>query len=136
MLKRISLYTDGGARGNPGPAAAAFVAKNGNEIILKRSEYLGRTTNNQAEYRALVLGLEELLRMNVKKISCFLDSELVVKQLNGQYRVKDKDLRLPYEKILKLAGEFKEIKFSHIRREKNKEADKLVNEELDKHFRS
>ena len=101
-------------------------------IILKKSEYLGRTTNNQAEYRALILGLEELLRMGAKKISCFLDSELVVKQLNGQYRVKDKDLRPLYEKILKLADEFEEVKFSHIRRERNKEADKLVNEKLDK----
>ena len=113
----------------------AFVVKNDKGVILGKSEYLGKATNNQAEYRALILGLEELLRMNVKGTSCFLDSELVVKQLNGQYRVKDKDLKPLYERIKKLAGEFEEIKFSHVRREENKEADKLVNKELDKHSR-
>ncbi len=127
------LFTDGGARGNPGPAAGAFVIKKGEKIVANGAVFLGKTTNNQAEYEGLVLGLKKLLTITKGEVKCFLDSELVVKQLNGQYRVKDEGLKPLFAKVCVLKGHFEKITFTHIRREKNKEADALVNQELDKY---
>lgn len=126
-----TLYTDGGSRGNPGPAAMGFVLTIVGREPLCRKEFLGEATNNEAEYRALLAGLAEARRQQVDVIDCFLDSELVVKQLNGLYRVKKYDLKSLYEGVRALAAGFTRISFMHVPREQNKEADKLVNEALD-----
>ena len=129
-----NLYADGGARGNPGSAASGFVVYNGEEIIAREGKYLGVATNNQAEYNAILLGLEKAQELNITELDCFLDSELVVKQLKLEYKVKNKDLAAIFLKAWNLSKKFKRIKFHHIPREKNKEADALVNEILDKHL--
>ena len=131
-MSKATLHSDGGARGNPGPAGIGAVLMIGEkEILMKR--YIGETTNNQAEYRALLMGLEQALEQKVDEIDCFLDSELVVKQLNREYRVKDKDLAAQFVKVWNLMGQFKKITFNHVRREQNKLADQLANEAMDAH---
>lgn len=128
----LNIYTDGGARGNPGPAAIGAVFYNqAGERVKEISEYLGKTTNNQAEYRAVLRSLQEAKKIGAKELSFYIDSELVVKQLNGEYKIKNKDLQPLFVQIYNLTLDFKKIKFTHIRREKNKEADKLVNLALD-----
>lgn len=129
-----SVYTDGGARGNPGPAASGFVIYDGGEIIAREGKYLGIATNNQAEYNAILLGLEKAHNLKITELDCFLDSELVVKQLKLEYKVKNKDLAAIFIKAWNLSKKFKRIRFHHIPREKNKVADALVNEILDKHL--
>ena len=133
------VYSDGGARGNPGPAGCGFVVqdKEGN-ILHEGSEYIGETTNNQAEYQALWLALEHIKKTSTAHpqpltlIKCYLDSELVVKQLNKEYKMKNKDLRLWFDKITMLNFEWGGIiSFHHVRREKNKHADRLANEAMD-----
>lgn len=125
------LFTDGGARGNPGPAAIGGVLYQKEQKINSFSEYVGETTNNQAEYLALIKGLKMALEFDLKNLDCFLDSELVVKQLNQEYRVKDKDLAKLFVQTWNLVIKFKKITFNHVRREFNKEADALVNKALD-----
>lgn len=125
------LFTDGGARGNPGPAAIGGVLYNGDKEIKTFSVFIGNTTNNQAEYQALLKGLELAHKEDLEELACFLDSELVVKQLNKEYRVKDKELAKIFVKVWNLSLKFKKISFSHVRRELNKEADRLVNLALD-----
>lgn len=135
----ITINADGGARGNPGPAAAAFVAKDEAGILLeKRGKYLGRATNNVAEYSAVVLGLDWVLSnlgnlRDLSQIQFFLDSNLVVNQLNGKFKVKDNRLRELFFKIKSLEQEIGvPISYSYVPREKNFEADELVNETLDR----
>lgn len=125
------LFTDGGARGNPGPAAIGGVMYDGKNKIADFSQYIGQTTNNQAEYQALLKGLDLALENNIQNLECFLDSELVVKQMNKEYKVKDKELAKIFVKVYNLSLKFKKISFSHVRREYNKEADTLVNKALD-----
>ena len=133
MKDTFSLFTDGGARGNPGKGAVGIVLKKNKKVVFAKGKYLGDDlTNNQAEYRAILGGLKVAKKMEVEELECFLDSELVVKQLNNQYRVKDKDLKVLFESVKKLADDFEKIKFIHIARDKNKLADQLVNEVLDK----
>ncbi|MDD3284709.1 MAG: ribonuclease HI family protein [Patescibacteria group bacterium] len=127
------LFTDGGSRGNPGPAGIGGVLYKDDKIIANFSEYIGNTTNNQAEYRALLTGLELAKKHKLDTLECFLDSELVVKQLKKEYRVKDKDLGVLFVKVWNLSLGFKKITFTHVRREKNQDADMLVNVALDKH---
>ncbi|PIT97977.1 MAG: ribonuclease H [Candidatus Andersenbacteria bacterium CG10_big_fil_rev_8_21_14_0_10_54_11] len=127
------LHTDGGARGNPGPAGIGFVLQIGRREILA-GEYIGETTNNQAEYRALLGGLQRALAEGVTELQCYIDSELVVKQLAGQYRVKDIKLKPLYKQVCELVDRFARVSFTHVRREKNKVADKLVNEAIDRRF--
>lgn len=130
---KLVIFSDGGARGNPGPAGVGVVIYNEKrEIIAQISKYIGKTTNNQAEYRALIYGLEKAKKLGGRELKCYLDSELVVKQLNREYRVKDRDLEPLFIKIHNLTLAFKSISFNHVRREKNKEADSLVNKALDK----
>lgn len=130
----INLYTDGGSRGNPGPAGiGAVILDENNKVLSEVSEFIGNGTNNQAEYTALIRGLEVALKLNPSKINCYLDSELVVKQLNKEYKVKNPEIKELYNKVLDLVI-FQQVSFSHIPREKNKEADKLVNKALDKHL--
>lgn len=137
---KLYIYTDGGARGNPGPAAAGIVIKNEkNAVLASFGRYLGETTNNQAEYRALLLALEKAAELAAKlatglgnaEIACYADSELMIKQLNHKYKVRDPDLAPLFLKIWNLSVKFKKISYHHIRREENTEADKLVNEVLD-----
>lgn len=131
-LKAAKLYTDGGARGNPGPSAIAFViCKMDGSVVKKDGEYIGPTTNNQAEYRALEAGLKEVGKMGVKELQVLMDSELVVKQMNGHYKIKNADLLPIYQSVKALADEFSKITFSHVPRELNKEADAEVNKILD-----
>jgi len=139
MNKQYSLYTDGGARGNPGPAAIGGVIFNDTGKIVKEFfRYLGETTNNQAEYRALIFGLEQVGKIVGAKemlhidLRVFLDSELVVRHLKGEYRVRDAKLKPLFIKAQKLAQKFGHTAFAHVRREKNQLADRLVNRELDR----
>ncbi len=128
----IFLNTDGGARGNPGPSAVAFVLSDTEGKILNSGgEYLGAATNNFAEYKALILGLTEALRNGYKTLTCRLDSELVVKQLSGEYSVKDVHLKDLYNHIQLLKKDFDFVSFNHVPRKENKEADSLVNQVLD-----
>ncbi len=130
-MKRATLFTDGGARGNPGPAAIGFVLSGiGNTSILYK-EYIGKGTNNQAEYRALLAGITRAKAEGVEDLMCYLDSELVVKQVRGEYRVKNEDLKNLLAEIKVLLPSFRSITFEHIPRSKNAAADKLVNEALD-----
>lgn len=133
MTSKIIIHSDGGARGNPGPAGIGVVLSDseGNKLS-EISQYLGETTNNQAEYRALIAGLERAKELGALEVDCYLDSELVVKQLNRQYKVKNADLAPLFLKIYNLTQSFKSTKFTHIRRELNKEADKLANDAMDR----
>lgn len=136
MSKTIVIYCDGGARGNPGPAASAFVVlDDSGEVLTKKGFFLGKTTNNVAEYKAVIFALHDIKNKPVKPemINFFLDSELVVKQLTGFYRVKDKKLQQLVIEIKNLEKELNVlINYQAIPREKNKIADFLVNETLDK----
>ncbi len=152
--RNFIIYTDGGARGNPGHAGIGVVIyrhkniktqehENNSrevhpaelELVEKWGRYIGETTNNQAEYKALIFALERAVELGAVEIECFLDSELLVKQLNHEYKVRDADLAPLFLRIWNLLHNFKKITFKHIPREKNKEADKMVNEALDKHPR-
>lgn len=128
------LYTDGGARGNPGPAGIGYVLLFDDGREIEKGEYIGEATNNQAEYKALLAGLQRARQEEILELECRLDSELVVKQLSGEYRVKDADLKPLRERVKNLAAAFEKISFTHIPREKNKKADKLVNKALDKNI--
>lgn len=128
------IFTDGGARGNPGPAAGAFVVLQSGEVIAKGSKYLGTATNNEAEYQAVILALEwlSIKKNKAQEVQFFLDSELVVRQLNKSYKVKSQNLKPLYHKVKLLQKNLGyEIKFYAVKRDKNKLADKLVNIEID-----
>ena len=129
---KFTIFTDGGARGNPGPAGIGGVLID-EEKKKKHTfgKYIGRTTNNQAEYKALIHALEEAKKLGATEVSCFLDSELVVKQLNREYRVKDAGLGPLFLHVWDLTKNFKKIHFTHVRRERNKEADAMVNKAID-----
>jgi ribonuclease HI len=132
MLK-LTTYTDGGARGNPGPAAIGVVISGAEGGLLKSwGEYIGETTNNQAEYKALLKALSLAAEMGASHLNCYLDSELVVKQLQGKYKIREEGLKLLASEALKLMKNFESVEFIHVPREKNKLADRLVNEALDK----
>ncbi|KKR41761.1 MAG: ribonuclease HI, ribonuclease HI [Microgenomates group bacterium GW2011_GWC1_41_20] len=132
----LIIHTDGGSRGNPGPAACAFVAELDGKVLAEKSKYLDITTNNIAEYQGVLLALDWLLEnsksFKITEVIFFLDSELVVKQLTGFYRVKKPELQTLNLIIKKKIEEISiKVNFQNIPREQNKEADRLVNEELD-----
>jgi len=129
-----TIYTDGGARGNPGPAAGGgvIVASDGT-VIAEVSEFLGVATNNVAEYQALIATLQRALEAGCTDVEVCLDSELVVRQLNGEYRVKDAKMRPLHASATSLLRKFASSRVRHIPREENKRADKLVNAVLDAH---
>ncbi|MBU1132559.1 ribonuclease HI family protein [Patescibacteria group bacterium] len=130
---KLIVYTDGGARGNPGPAAIGVVIRDSSgKIIKKEKRCIGDATNNFAEYQAVIHALEHAKELGGTELEFFLDSELVVKQLNGEYRVRDAGLAAQFLKLHNLRTQFKKTTFKHVRRENNKEADALVNEALDK----
>ncbi|NCU44766.1 ribonuclease HI family protein [Candidatus Falkowbacteria bacterium] len=125
-------YTDGGARGNPGPSGIGVVLQNKDgETIGEWSEFLGIATNNQAEYKALLLALKQAVALGVVELDCRLDSELVVKQLKGEYKVKHPDLKPLFEQAKSLISQIKNVSFKHIPRELNKQADQLANQAMD-----
>jgi ribonuclease HI len=129
---RCTIFTDGGARGNPGPAAGAGVIIAGDGSIVEEvAEYLGTTTNNVAEYRALILTLKRASELGCTRVSVKMDSELVVKQLNGLYRVKDDKMIPLHAEVRRLLAKFEEQAIEHVSRKENKHADKLVNAVLD-----
>jgi len=131
--KKLIVYTDGGSRGNPGPAAIGAVLNNEKgERVAEVSDYIGETTNNQAEYKAVIAAIAKAKELGAEELQFFLDSELVVKQLNREYKVRDKDLAPLFMKIYNAMMGFKKVTFKHVRREFNTEADKLVNAALDK----
>lgn len=127
----FTLYTDGAARGNPGPAGAGFVIYKGGRMLEGQAQYLGKTTNNQAEYNALILGLTRLKELGAARVAVKSDSELMVKQMNGEYRVKNRDLMKLVADAQKLARGFKEFSIAHIPREQNREADRMSNRAID-----
>lgn len=131
------IYTnsDGGARGNPGPGAIGIVIRNNNEILTKYSQFIGRNvTNNIAEYEALIKALEIASKFTKEEVTCILDSELIVNQLLGKYKVRNPKLLELFLKVQKLQENFKKIKYSHVSRmDKYQQiADEILNEELDK----
>ena len=137
MTDKIIIHSDGGARGNPGPAAiGAIVEINSN--VFEVSECIGKATNNIAEYKAAIEGLKKAQQLLGKRkakmatVECFLDSELVVKQLTGKYKIKEPTLHEPFIELWNLTLNFKKVKFVHIKRELNKKADSLVNQALDR----
>ena len=132
-MNRIIIFSDGGARGNPGPAGIGAVLYNEDKkIIAEISHYLGETTNNQAEYRALIAAIKKARELGGQEIVCYLDSELVVKQLNREYKVKNKDLAPLFLEVYNLSLGFQKISFIHIPREQNSVADRLANEAMDR----
>jgi ribonuclease HI len=132
-MEKVIIFTDGGARGNPGPAGIGAVIYNEHKkVIAEISEFLGVATNNQAEYKALIAAFRKAADLGAAELECYLDSELVVKQLKGEYRVKDKDLAVLFLAIHNLSLSFKKITYTHMPRERNKEADRLANEAMDR----
>ena len=130
-MEQITVYTDGGSRGNPGPAAAGFVlAKPDGRQIQSKAFFLGETTNNVAEYTAIIKALESAKQVGAKRVTVFSDSELLVKQVNGQYKVKSEQIRPLFQQAVNLMQEFEDCKVNHITRDKNKQADELVNQAL------
>lgn len=128
------IYADGGSRGNPGPSASGYVIMNDQQEILSRgNEYLGITTNTQAEYHGVRLGLEKARELGLKKIDFRLDSMLVVNQMNGVYAIKSRDLWPINERIRNLVSHFEQVTFRHVPRELNQLADGEVNQALDTH---
>jgi ribonuclease HI len=126
------LWTDGAARGNPGPAGIGAILKSSTgEVLFTGSEYLGHTTNNVAEYKAVLLGLAGALAQGVTRIELRADSELLIKQLKGEYRVKSPGLRPLFDEAKRLIARFASVKLTHIRRELNGEADRLANQGID-----
>lgn len=130
---RYILFSDGGSRGNPGSSASGFVLFDNlhQQVIEEGGTYLGVTTNNQAEYHGLRLGLEHAIKKGIRNLECRLDSTLVVNQLKGVYKIKNRDLWPVYERILSYISMFDDIKFTYIPRENNKHADAIVNRILD-----
>lgn len=138
MASRLLLFSDGGARGNPGPSAIAFLAlSEGGESIKTFSRFIGTHTNNQAEYEALIAALEFVATLKVDEVFCHLDSELVVKQLNGEYSVKNFELQKLWHKVKELKNCFKKISFCNVPRTNPQIGivDALVNRTLDQQAR-
>jgi ribonuclease HI len=128
----LTINTDGAARGNPGPAAYAYVITRDGAPPIEEAGCLGRMTSNKAEYTALVRALEHAARLGTRhRLVILSDSELLVKQMNGEYRVKDPDLRSLYEEAQQLCNQFDKVTIRHVRRAQNGRADELCNEALD-----
>ncbi len=128
----LKLYVDGASRGNPGDAGAGFylLDEDGNEL-LKGTRFLGRMTNNAAEYQALILGLQEALSIGGTSIEIYTDSELVANQMKGIYNVRNKQLRRLHQEVIALLDRFQRYEITAIRREDNRKADRLANEAID-----
>ena len=135
-LKKIFVYTDGGSRGNPGPSGIGILITDENRnIIYKHGEYIGEATNNQAEYTALIKALKNASQHFHGEASCFSDSELMVRQLTGKYKVKNSGIKKLFLKVKKLEKKFEKISYTHVYRENRNivVVDMLLNEALDNH---
>lgn len=129
---RLTIHTDGGCRGNPGPAAAAYVIRTEDGVSIREAGiFIGRATNNIAEYQAVVAALRAAEKIGADEVDVFSDSELLVRQMNGQYRVRNGRLRPLYEQACNMAGRFSRCTITHVRREANEAADRLANQALD-----
>lgn len=134
--KKTIIFTDGGARGNPGPAGIGVVMKDeSGQITGEYNEYIGEATNNQAEYKAVILALDKAEELGLEDLEFYLDSKLVVEQLNQNYKVKEPELAKLFVKIWNKLQNFKKYSFAHVRREKNTEADAQVNIAIDNHLK-
>lgn len=125
------MRSDGGSRGNPGPAGAGFVIEVGGEVVCAAGRFLGSTTNNVAEYEALLWGLRNALALGHTRVQVYADSELLVKQLNGVYRVKNEGLKPLFLDAQALVRRFEAVTFTHVRREANEAADAMANAAMD-----
>lgn len=129
---KLRIYTDGGSRGNPGPAATGVVIQNeAGDTISRYGEYLGEQTNNYAEYVAIISALKKAAELGAEEVDCILDSKLVVEQLNGNWKVKEPTIQKLFVQAWSETQKFKKATFSHVLREENKEADTEVNKVLD-----
>lgn len=127
------LYTDGASKGNPGPAGAGWILVNERDsVLIKDSKFLGLATNNEAEYEALILGLKNALSLKIQEIKIYMDSELLVRQISGLYRVKNPRLAILFHQVRDLLSKFLKYDIIHIVREKNREADAMANEAIKK----
>ena len=128
------IYIDGGSRGNPGPSAAGFIITDpkGN-LLCGKGVFLGHNTNNFAEYSGMVLALQAAKKLNIKQVAIFSDSQLMVRQIKGMYKVKSDNIKDLYHQAMSLLAEFSSWDVQHVLREKNKDADRLVNQALDVH---
>jgi ribonuclease HI/pterin-4a-carbinolamine dehydratase len=134
--KRVKLYSDGGSRGNPGPSASGYVLLDlHDKILADEGVYLGVTTNNQAEYTALKLGLEAALKLGAREVDAYMDSLLVVNQMRGIFKIKNRDLWPVHDAIKELVPKFNSVHFTHVPREHNKLADAAVNRALDEYLK-
>jgi ribonuclease HI len=131
------IYTDGASKGNPGPAGAGWVIEKKDSLQkIRKGKFLGSATNNEAEYQALILALEEALALGADRVQIFLDSELLVRQLNGLYKVKSPRLTGYYKKSRELLSKFINYAIMHVYREGNREADRLANVAIREHLRA
>ena len=131
--EEVEVFVDGGSRGNPGPAGGGFGIYSNGKLIHKGSEYFGEQTNNQAEYLALRLALRETYdKFSDVKIKCYMDSQLVVEQMSGNYKVKSENVRPIFNEVQRIADQFKGFSIKHIRREQNQLADKLANDAMNR----
>ena len=132
-----TVFTDGGSRGNPGPSAAGFVIFSPDNTVLEEGgEYLGITTNTQAEYHGVRLGLERATALGLKRVECRIDNMMVVNQLRGSYRIKNRELWPIHERIRELMKQFDSVSFRHVQRDFNRLADGMVNKTLDSQSRN
>ena len=129
-MKELTIYVDGASAGNPGKAGVGVVFFREGEKVKECSQYIGITTNNVAEYMAVIFAMQEALIVNVRNIAIFSDSELIVNQINGIYKVRDNNLFRLYKQVQHLKGGFKKFNITHIERANNKEADKLASKQV------
>ena len=132
VTPRLRVYSDGAARGNPGPSGAgAVLVEPGGQVVAKVGKFLGNQTNNYAEYMGLLIGLKHAKALGAKEIEVFADSELLIRQLGGRYQVKSPSLRPLYEEAVKLLNDFSRVKLVHVPREMNAAADEMSNRAID-----
>ncbi len=130
-MSRLTVNVDGGARGNPGPAAIGAVIRSGEEVVAEISERIGEATNNVAEYRALIAGIARAAELGATELELIGDSELVVRQVRGEYKVKNAGIKPLHAEVVEALDRFESWSIEHVRREENAEADALVNQALD-----
>lgn len=129
---KVFIHTDGGARGNPGPGAIGVVVKDSKGNVIKEiGKYIGRSTNNEAEYKAVIEGLSSCRGSEISEIEFYIDSLLVASQLSGKFKTKEPRMKALCDKAKSLEREFKSVQYKHVPRSKNYQADKIVNEVLD-----
>lgn len=131
----LRIFSDGGSRGNPGPSAYAIVVTENGKVIHEHSEFLGEHTNNYAEYRGLIAGLSKAIELKAQEVEFVMDSQLVIRQMTGEYKVKSEAIKELYEDAKNLASMIPKVKFTNVRRSELMvpRADALLNEEMDRH---